>query len=95
MKQTINESDFINAFKAYDRERQFSRDGLRALFAYLEEYEDSTGETIELDVISLCCDYTECNIKDVESETGVAFSDLGDYTSVITVDDETIIYQSF
>jgi hypothetical protein len=29
------------------------------LFDYLEEYEESTGEDIEFDMVALCCDYTE------------------------------------
>lgn len=29
------------------------------MFDYLEEYEESTGEKIELDIVALCCDFTE------------------------------------
>ena len=59
MKKTINEDQFVQAFKDYGRENQFSREALKALFEYIEEYEDSTGEEIELDVIGLCCEFTE------------------------------------
>tara|TARA_R110001632_G_scaffold94509_1_gene200483 strand:- start:150 stop:455 length:306 start_codon:yes stop_codon:yes gene_type:complete len=59
MKQTINIYDFENAFRQHRREDQFSYKGLRALFKMLESYEEDTGEEIELDVISLCCEYTE------------------------------------
>ena len=37
----------------------FSYEGLRALFDYLEEYEEYTGTPIELDVVALCCEFTE------------------------------------
>lgn len=59
MKTTVNNYQFRRAFDEMDRTTNFSYDGLNALFDYLEEYEESTGEEIELDVIALCCDYTE------------------------------------
>ena len=55
MKQSINIYDFRRAFKTYDRDN-FSYEGLKALFEYLEEYEDDTGEELELAVIALCCE---------------------------------------
>jgi hypothetical protein len=59
MKQTVQESDFLDAFRQYGRADQFTRAGLIALFDYLEEYEKDAGEEIELDVIGLCCDWSE------------------------------------
>jgi hypothetical protein len=59
MKTTVNEYAFTQAFTDMNRADNFSYAGLKALFAYLEEYEESTGEELELDVIALCCDYTE------------------------------------
>jgi len=56
MKQTISRYDFERAF---ERLGNFSYHGLDALFNYLEDFEDSTGEEVELDVIALCCEYTE------------------------------------
>lgn len=58
MKLTINFYDFENAFKAI-RPDNFSYEGLRALFDHFEEYEYSTGEQVELDVIGICCEYNE------------------------------------
>ena len=59
MKTTVNNYGFHRAFETMNRTTNFSYDGLNALFDYLEEYEESTGEEIELDVIALCCDFTE------------------------------------
>jgi hypothetical protein len=59
MKTTVNFSDFVDRFRELDREDQFTYCGKRALFDYLESYEEDCGEEIELDVISLCCDYSE------------------------------------
>jgi len=59
MKKTIGQYEFTESFKNAGRGEQFSYEGLKALFEYLEELEESCGEEIELDVISLCCDYCE------------------------------------
>ena len=58
MKQTINEYQFKRAFET-TRPNYFSYEGLTALYEYLKEYEEGTGEEVELDVVGLCCDYTE------------------------------------
>ena len=59
MKTTVSCRDFIQAFRSAGRADQFSLTGLIALFDYLEELEADIGEEFELDVIALCCDYTE------------------------------------
>jgi hypothetical protein len=41
------------------RENQFSCEGLEALYDYLTDMEEDTGEEVELDVIALCCEYSE------------------------------------
>ena len=68
MITTINENDFIQAFKTMGRDGQFSHEALQELFKYYEEYENSTGETVELDVIAICCEWAEyqsqCEMKD-------------------------------
>lgn len=60
MKQTVNFSDFVDAFfRTHNRMDQFSYEGLKALFEHLEQYEEDMGEEMELDVIAICCDYSE------------------------------------
>lgn len=51
--------EFEQAFNDAGRSNQFSFEGLKTLFNMLEVFEDSTGEQIELDVIALCCEFTE------------------------------------
>ena len=58
MKQTLTESGFHQAFHNAGRADQFSRAARSALFEYLEECE-AGGEEIELDVIGICCDFSE------------------------------------
>ena len=96
MKQTITREQFVRAFDDYNRPDNFSELGRRKLFDYLEEYEDSTGEEIELDVIALCCDFSESDIETVLKDYDLeSIEELRDRTTVIEVDDETIIYQCF
>ena len=58
MKTNVSLNDFRDAFQSYDR-KNFSYAGQEALFDYLEEYEESIGEEVELDVIALCCECSE------------------------------------
>ena len=81
MKTTVTIHDFREAFQRMGRADNFSYDGLTALFRYLEDIEDSTGEEIELDVIALCCDYSEETVQriaeayDVEAVEGQTLED--------------------
>jgi hypothetical protein len=59
MKTTVTEFQFIEAFRLCGRESQFSVNARRALFAHLEDYEDSTGEELTLDPIGICCEWAE------------------------------------
>ena len=63
MIMTLTENEFIeltNKFSQY--KNNFSYDGKKALFKYLEEFEEDTGEKIEFDYIVLCCDYSEYHL---------------------------------
>lgn len=63
--QTVNTVyQFEDAFKEANRSDQFSWEGMKALFTWLEEYSENTGENVDLDVVALCCDYTECESID-------------------------------
>lgn len=58
--KTISEYDFRDAFFYMRRKEQFSYEGLGALFNYL----DAMDEMCELDVIALCCAFTEVDIEE-------------------------------
>lgn len=51
--------EFCDAFRDMDRNENFSYEGKRALFDYLEQYSEDSGEPVDLDVIALCCEYYE------------------------------------
>ena len=99
MIQTINFSQFCDAFKEMGRENNFSYEGKCALFDYLEEYEDSTGEPVELDVISLCVEYTEYeNLKELQDNYSriESMEDLENHTMVIPIkNSERFIIQDY
>lgn len=57
MYTQVSEYDFIKAFEDYGRMSHFQRDGLWALYLYLTDLEQDTGEKYILDVIALCCDF--------------------------------------
>ena len=79
MKRTINVYEFRDAFRDYGRNDSFSYNGLGALFDWLEELEESCGEEWELDVIGLCCDFSEHDSAlDAISDLGYDFNPDGD-----------------
>ena len=89
MKQTVYFYDFEKEFKAL-RPNNFSYGGLRALFNYLEELEDSTGEEIELDVIALCGDFAE--YESVEEYARDYNDDIEDHLATTSDSGSLIVY---
>ena len=99
MIQTITKSDFTSAFHKMGRGNNFTYEGLIALYDYLEEYEDSTGEQIELDVIAICCEYNEYEsleeFQEDYSEDYQSIEEIEHATQVIMIDDTSFIIQQF
>lgn len=67
---TLSFSQFVREFEEYNRGDQFSRDGLRILYDYLDEFGD-----YELDVIGLCCDYCESTADEAIDDNGLEIED--------------------
>lgn len=65
MKQTIGNYEFVKAFENMGRQDNFSQAGLDTLFEMLEEWEEEIGEELELDVIAICCQFTEYAIDEL------------------------------
>jgi hypothetical protein len=110
MKITINESQFIEAFRTAGRDKQFSYKGLRALYSYFEQYEEDTGEEMELDVIAICCDYTEADWRQIADDysidlpedeeekfrIGAVIDYLTDKTDIVNeISEGVFVYQKF
>ena len=70
MKQTIdNASQFCDAFRAMGRSDQFSYEALELIFDYLEECDSE----MELDVIAICCDYSEDSPEQIIESYGIEY----------------------
>ena len=99
MIRTINQYDFIDAFRKMGRGENFSYNGLVALYEYLEMLGEDTGQEIELDVIALCCEYVEYdNLEEFQadySEDYETIEDIQSDTSVIMIDADSFIIQQF
>ena len=61
----LDKYDLQNEFKAYDRD-YFSLDGYQALLDLFEECD--CGRNTNLDVIAICCDFTEADPADIVSD---------------------------
>jgi len=104
MKTTVSCYDFHRAFEQM-RPNNFTYAALDVLFEYFEEYEEETGEEIELDVIAICCDYTQSTFEQVmydykldddydEGAQVVATRYLEEMTTVVAVLDDSIVFCS-
>jgi hypothetical protein len=92
MKITINFNNFNDELA--NLSDQFSYEGTEALYNYLTELEEETGEEIEFDPIALLDDYTEYkNLKAVRSDYPHIknMDDLKDHTTVIKFDSGLIV----
>ena len=80
MKDTINKDQFRNWFRSSDTyKNNFSYEGLSALFDYLEEMEESTGEELAFDPVALCCEYAEYDsLTDLVADYWVAIPEYKD-----------------
>ena len=69
MKQTITENQFMDAFRDCGRyggdNDNFSYEALQLLFENFQELEQETGEEMELDPISICCDFSEATLEEI------------------------------
>lgn len=101
--------DLYEEFKLYNRHEQFSPEGFAALFDYLEQYSEDTGEPLVLDVIAICWEWAEEHYKDIAQNYGIDLSDfldeeaaieeisdyLNDNTLCIPVGEGVFLYQVF
>ena len=94
MKQTIDIYDFRAAFAG----GQFTYEGLSALFDMLTEYEESTGEELELDVVGICCEFTEYDsLQDLQQSYPdiLSLDDLADNTTFVIAENDHLIVQDY
>lgn len=88
--ETIDESQFVQRFDEMNRSENFTIAGRRALFEYLDDMSDDTGQPMELDVIAICCDFAEYADmdefhRDYDPETWPDLDEVKDETAVIEI----------
>ena len=74
----VTKSSFIDAFKRSSRKDQFSYEALEAIFEYLEDYSQDSGENVELDIVAICCEWVEMTWQEVVQAYDVDLSDVAD-----------------
>lgn len=72
MKKEINLSEFVDEFKAYNR-NYYSYEGYEALYEYYSEFEN-----FDFDVIAICCDVSEYDEEEL----------LNDYSYLVQNEEE-------
>lgn len=75
MKTAVTRYDFERAFVDADRKENFSYEALGLLFSYFEELEECTGQEIELDVIAICCEYSEDTVYAIAKYHSIDLND--------------------
>ncbi len=96
MIQTVNFSTFHDAFTSR-RPDNFNYSGLRALFDYLKQLEEDLGESIKLDVIDICCHFSQYDsVEDALEEYRLEDrEELEDNTQIIECADGSVIIQNY
>jgi hypothetical protein len=108
MIQTINLSDFRQAFHDCGRGEQFSYEALELIFNWFEQLEQDTGTPCELDVVAICCEVSQMTadeVRDTYPDVDTTFEGDGDCddvikyinenTTVIGQTDDTIVFCQF
>ena len=75
MKTTVSVYDFRRAFET-TRPDNFSYEALGLMFDHFEELEQDTGEEIELDVVAICCEYTEDTVENIAGNYDIDLTDI-------------------
>lgn len=97
MKRTVNFEDFRDAFEKSDRKENFSYEGLHALFEYIQQTEEDTGEEIEMDIIAICCDWMEYENEEeaLKAYPVKSIEDLASKTEVRKTDKESYLVMAY
>ena len=87
-------------YRSEQYKKNFSYEGLGALYNHLWEYCENTGKDIEMDIVAFSCDYAEYNsLQEFQEDYGEEYKtieDIEERTTVIKIKDKTsFIIQQF
>jgi len=96
--QTLNKNEFRNEFNSI-RKDNFSYEGLNALYDWLDEYYEEADKGYKLDVIGICCEFTEYDsLRQFNKDYNRGYDsidDIVDDTLLIKIDNNKFIIQNF
>jgi len=75
---SLHQEKFIDEFRKI-RENNFSYDGLKTLFQYLDEMSEDCGQNIEFDPIGFCCEFSEYNLEDFNEDYDLNIESFEDF----------------
>lgn len=84
--ETINKTQFVSRFADRGRASSFSVAAREALYDWLWDLSEDTGEDVEFDVVAICCDFTEYSAEELRNEfegAEEAYQEDGDESDVI------------
>lgn len=92
MFTTVSNHAFVDAFRGSNTYKDnFTYSGLNTLFDMLSEYEESTCEEIELNIVDICCEYSEyASLRDFASNYASEFKDTIEEMEKDGEDEESI-----
>ena len=83
VKQELTLSQIQDIFNRMGRGSQFTQEGLKTILDNMQEF-DSDCIGIDLDVIGICCSWTEYdNEYSLENDTGLTLEEVEDYYTVL------------
>jgi hypothetical protein len=94
-----NGDELRHEFQSFGRGEQFSRQGFDALYEYLSDLSEDIGRDIQLDVIALCCEWSEYDsiekACDQYSDDIQTLDDLNDHTLLLFLDNGGLMVRDF
>ena len=75
---TLNEAQFVDEFRKI-RKDNFSYDGLRLLFRYLEDLSEDLGEDIEFYPVSFCWEFSEYSLEEFNADYNANIKSFEDF----------------
>ena len=98
MYTTVTNHSFIDAFLGSNTYKDnFSYAGLNTLYDMLTEYEEATGEEMQLDIVAICWYYSEDSLENILKDYDLeSIDELWDNTIYREIDGtDRVIYESF
>ncbi len=81
--QTVDFHSFVNAFESSQYRDNFTREGLRVLFDYLEQYSEEIGENVDFDLCAIACDYNENTFEEIIRDYSIDIDEEQDKTQQV------------